>query len=266
MSHDTSSSSMVRESLIREIELLREQKLSLENDLKLFLCQKEELEIERDSYKNKYNKLNDFLIESSLSPCRDIETEYEDPKTIPDKNNNNKLIRKVQISLNVDELLSQNKYLTESNQNLRNELDMLKNSMKKLKASASGARTPQSQFNPSNSIDFIQSNDSSKINILNKKKMINLLNRAEQFIQEQTSVPLAVELISELKCLIESLLENLNDKLTANLHQRKVNKMLANRIQDLEKQINAYLKPKLNKQDVMLTFDNNIKTIMYVYV
>ncbi len=96
--------------------------------------------------------------------------------------------------------------------------------------------------------------------------MINLLNRAEQFIQEQTSVPLAVELISELKCLIESLLENLNDKLTANLHQRKVNKMLANRIQDLEKQINAYLKPKLNKQDVMLTFDNNIKTIMYVYV
>ncbi len=42
--------------------------------------------------------------------------------------------------------------------------------------------------------------------------------------------------------------------------------MLANRIQDLEKQINAYLKPKLNKQDVMLTFDNNIKTIMYVYV
>ena len=63
--------------------------------------------------------------------------------------------------------------------------------------------------------------------------------------------------MTELKCLIESLLENLNDKLTANLHQRKVNKMLANRIQDLEKQISVYLKPKLSKQDVMSSFDDN---------
>lgn len=33
----------------------------LDNDLKLIVCQKEELEIERDSFKNKYAKLNQEL-------------------------------------------------------------------------------------------------------------------------------------------------------------------------------------------------------------
>jgi predicted nucleic acid-binding Zn-ribbon protein len=54
----------VKENLIKEIEMLREQKTTIENDLKLILCQKEEIEIERDSFKSKYLKLNEFLIAS----------------------------------------------------------------------------------------------------------------------------------------------------------------------------------------------------------
>jgi len=234
--NQTNNTSNIKETLIKEIELLKEQKQMLENDLKIFLCQKEELEIERDSFKDKYNKLNEFLVGTA-----DI-IEYEEPKT--DKNNN-KLARKAQISLNVDEILSQNKYLNESNQHLKQELDMLKNSMKKLK-------TGSKLFNKNDYLEF--QIDSSK-NVLNKKRIICTLNKADAFIQEQTnSSSLSIELINDLKSLIESLLENLNDKITANLHQRKVNKMLATRIQDLEKQINCYLVPK---SDILSSFDND---------
>lgn len=46
-----------------------------------------------------------------------------------------------------------------------------------------------------------------------------------------------LDLIGELKSTLETLIEALNDKLIANAHQRKVNKMLAERIQDLERQL-----------------------------
>ena len=53
--------SEMRENLIKEIEQLKEQKNQIEYELNLIQCQKEETEIERDSFKDKYNKLNDFL-------------------------------------------------------------------------------------------------------------------------------------------------------------------------------------------------------------
>ena len=67
----------MKENLIKEIELLREQKTVIENDLKLVLCQKEEIEIERDSFKSKYLKLDEFLLETAS-----ISLHYaEDPAT-----------------------------------------------------------------------------------------------------------------------------------------------------------------------------------------
>lgn len=44
--------------LIERLEKSTDRIQQLENDLKLVLCQKEELEIERDSFKTKYSKLN----------------------------------------------------------------------------------------------------------------------------------------------------------------------------------------------------------------
>ncbi len=257
----TQASSNLRESLIKEIELLREQKTTLENDLKIFLCQKEELEMERDSFKNKYNKLNEFLIESSNSPNLTTNSiDYEESNVDQDKNNN-KMIRKVQISLNIDELVSQNKYLTESNQNLKEELDLLKNSMKKLKGQATVSVS--AKFLTVNKTDILEQQSNESKNIINKKMILNLLNKTDLFIQELESNNMnlnatnAIELLIELKGLIENLLENLNDKLTASQHQRKVNKMLATRIQDLEKQISLYFKPKSKKEEVSSSFHQN---------
>ena len=53
-SAESSSNLSIREGLIKEIESLKESKSQIENDLKLVLCQKEELEIERDSFKDRY--------------------------------------------------------------------------------------------------------------------------------------------------------------------------------------------------------------------
>jgi len=96
------------------------------------LCQKEEIEIERDSFKEKYLKLNKFLLDTQTQVGENRE---------PDLNNNNnqegfstatlQSLDRSRVSLCVDEIISRNKYLTESNRNLREELDMLKSSSKR---------------------------------------------------------------------------------------------------------------------------------------
>lgn len=59
-----------RENLIKEIEQLKEQKQQLECELNLSQCLQEEIEIERDSFKAKYNQLNEFLAKSCMNQNR----------------------------------------------------------------------------------------------------------------------------------------------------------------------------------------------------
>ena len=66
-----------RENLIKEIEQLKEQKQQIESDLNLSQCLKEEIEIERDSFKAKYNQLNEFLAKSSIKQIQDSESNSE---------------------------------------------------------------------------------------------------------------------------------------------------------------------------------------------
>ncbi len=246
-----SSNLSIREGLIKEIESLKESKSQIENDLKLVLCQKEELEIERDSFKDKYLKLNEFLIStgSSPHPC-DMNNNSD---TVPEINYQKLDIS--QIRLNIDELVSQNKYLNESNQHLKEEVELSKSQCKKYKSliQSNNSAANIESLHSSNSNNSIKlntaiNNVSSEINLINKMKIKNLLKTADDliqnyhFTQENQSQNAIIELINELKLVVESLVESLNDKLTANQHQRKVNKMLATRIQDLEKQINDYSK------------------------
>lgn len=79
------------------------------------------------------------------------------------------------------------------------------------------------------------------------KKVKVILFRAEQLLSQaavstkhidvDSEEAEMLELVRELKGTVEALLEGLNDKLIASSHQRKVNKMLADRIQDLERQL-----------------------------
>ena len=266
-SAESSSNLSIREGLIKEIESLKESKSQIENDLKLVLCQKEELEIERDSFKDRYLKLNEFLI-STGSSSQPIDMN-NNPDSVPEINYQKLDVS--QIRLNIDELVSQNKYLSESNQHLKEELESSKSQCKKYKSliqSNNSAPSIESHHssNSNNSIKLNSAlnNISSEINLINKMKIKNLLKSADDFIQnyhstqENQSQNAIIELINELKLVIESLVESINDKLTANQHQRKVNKMLATRIQDLEKQINEYSKmtSTTNVEDTPLTPTN----------
>lgn len=224
------SANMLKENLIKEIEILREQKTTIENDLRLALCQKEEIEIERDSFKDKYFKLNKFLL--------DIAT----PSLKPDQNNNTGInldtLNRSKISLYVDELMSQNKYLTESNKNLKEELE-------NLKKCSNRTRQP------------LQQSEEAGI-VVSKSKVMHLLSQADQFITEMKetnddNTEMAVLLV-ELKSTMEKLYEGLADKLIANAHQRKVNKILAERIQDLERQLNSTKNDQITTDEPLISF------------
>lgn len=238
-----SNANSVKEGLIKEIEQLREQKNTIENDLRLALCQKEEIEIERDSYKEKYIKLNKFLVDTQV-----------DPKWLDLNNNSGNFVEnldRTRLSLNIDEIMSQNKYLAESNRNLKEELDILKVSPTKQQQQQkiSTVNTNQAQAQTSKyqlSQAAQNSSDISQSGIISKQKVKIMLVKVDQYLAQasrrQSNDPQdseLFELISELKTTIETLIEGLNDKLIANAHQRKVNKMLAERIQDLERQLNS---------------------------
>ncbi|RNA12614.1 coiled-coil domain-containing protein [Brachionus plicatilis] len=185
----------VRQSLIKEIEELREQNTTIENDLKMALCQKEELEIERDSFKDKYFKLNNFVEDSSSH-----------------------------LGIRVDELVSKNKYLSDMINNLKEEIGMLRQNGKK-------------------STDINQ-----KLHPISNYKQ-----KVDFFIQNNHDLGQNLAaLLDESKCVINLLVDGLNDKLVAFQHQKKVNKMLASRVQDLEKQINILNNGELSNDTSLL--------------
>lgn len=188
----------LRENLIKEIEQLKEQKNQVESELSLIQCQKEETEIERDSFKARYNKLNDFLstfsVRATDNPAEDLKVN-ETNVELADQNKR-VLINKSLLGVSIDELLSQNKYLNESNRNLKQEV----NNLKAAKAL-------------------------SESHLVNKKYIDHALNKANAYLEENTAghtTPHSYELIHELKSLVENVSENLDDKVIANNHQRKV--------------------------------------------
>jgi hypothetical protein len=275
-----SSFQSVRESLIKEIELLKEQKLNMENELKMAQCQREEIEQERDAYKTKYTKLNRLLIQSTttnLSAVNQSDLNNNNSNETGDKDEPTEAVMKAwfcglaespsalsRVGFNIDEVISQNKYLLESNKYLKEELEMVKSALKKYKYQLTTVNTGNQSIASSNSVlisDTGQVNKSQIKNLLkSSESFLSRINHQQQLQQQSHELDAddtassdqiekatallsaASELVKELKLLAESLIENVNDKTTANSHQRKVNKMLANRIQDLEKEIETYFK------------------------
>ncbi len=237
-----------KENLIKEIELLKEQKTTIENDLKLILCQKEEIEIERDSFKNKYLKLNEFLLETTSVDLRENGHEKDDSflKTFDTKL---KSLNRSLVRLSVDELISKNKFLNETNLNLKEELENCKNNSKKYKNSIT---KDGAAINFENYTKDPQPDSQLITNTLNKAEIKKLLKSVDKILTKSDKIDQGmdsslVKVISELKLIVETLIESLNDKTIAYSHQRKANKMLATRIQELEQQIELQKLDNINQ-------------------
>ncbi|UJR09216.1 hypothetical protein I4U23_013464 [Adineta vaga] len=171
--------------LLERLEQANERILQLENDLKLLVCQKEELEIERDSFKNKSNKLNKMF-----------------------SGNENSLV-------DIELILSENQYFKEKLNEITREKDL-----------AIANATKYKELLQSHQSEKIQSSGS----ILTYKQVRSLINQS--YI-----LPNTPEIENDLRAIAEALFENLKDKNVTIVHQRKINKILANRIAELEKRL-----------------------------
>ena len=223
-----------REMLIKEIEMLKEKNLESESDLKMIICQKEEFELERDSYKSKFKMLNQFLVENSTLGKQ-------------------QLINRQILSINIDEIISSNKYLVETNKNLKEEIRLLNENLNKYK------KTPQQQQKP-------QASSNEESSVLNKREIKALLKKSNEFLelnslnsQQPQQMVYSLKLIKELSTVCDALLDSLNDKHVGLQHQRKCNKLLATRIQDLEIEINSFKTTSsiTNDEDSLIKFNDD---------
>ncbi|CAF1060551.1 unnamed protein product [Rotaria sordida] len=177
--------------LLERLEQSNERINQLDNDLKLIVCQKEELEIERDSFKTKYSKLNQEL-----------------NKIL---NGNEKHI------VDIELVLSENRFLKEKINELIQEKNLLATNAAKYKELL---QTHRSAYNR---LGKVQSSGS----ILTHKQVRSLINQSYL-------VPNTPETEQDLRSIAEALYENIKDKNITIIHQRKTNKILANRVTELE--------------------------------
>ncbi|CAF3785815.1 unnamed protein product [Rotaria sp. Silwood1] len=178
--------------LLKRLEQSNERINQLDNDLKIIVCQKEELEIERDSFKTKYSKLNQEL-----------------NKIL---NGNEKHI------VDIELVLSENRYLKEKINELIQEKNLLAANTAKYKDLL---QTHRSAYNR---LGKVQSSG----NILTNKQVRSLINQSYL-------VPNTADTEQDLRSIAEALYENIKDKNITIIHQRKTNKILANRVAELEK-------------------------------
>ncbi|CAF1101402.1 unnamed protein product [Adineta ricciae] len=173
--------------LLECLEQANERILHLENDIKSLVCQKDELEIERDSFKDKSTKLNKMLTKSENS------------------------------FVDVELVLSENRYLKEKLNEVTREKDLAISNALKYKELL---QTHQSER--------LQS--SSGGSVLTYKQVRSLINQSYM-------LPNTPENENDLRAIAEALFENLKDKNVTIVHQRKINKILANRVAELEKRL-----------------------------
>jgi hypothetical protein len=216
-STSTTNKNDEREILIKEIECIKEKNTTLENDFNLIVCQKEEVEIERDSYKNKLKLLNKFMIENS------------------------RFGGKEELSVNIDEIISKNKYLIETNKLLNEYCSTLLSKKKTNRKQDEGGNEEQT-------------------NVLNKNGIKELLKKSNEFTLNHPETT-SIELIKELNKVFETLLDTLNDKHVGLQHQRKCNKLLALRIQELELEINSFKTLTKQQDEKLIKFDDEFNLI-----
>ncbi|CAF1336963.1 unnamed protein product [Adineta steineri] len=180
--------------LLNHLEQSNERINELHNDLKLITCEKEELEIERDSFKIKYNKLNQELNKML--------------------NGNEKCI------VDIELVLSENRYLKEKIIELTREKSLAIANANKYKDLI---QTQRSAFHRQGKIQ--SSGD------------ILTYNQVRSVINQSYILPNNPETDNDLRSIAEALFENIKDKNVTIIHQRKINKLLASRIIELEKRL-----------------------------
>ncbi|KAM5284829.1 coiled-coil domain-containing protein 149 isoform 1-T1 [Hipposideros larvatus] len=186
-----------REDLVQQLERAKEQIESLEHDLQASVDELQDVKEERSSYQDKVERLNQEL--------NHILGGHE-----------NRII-------DVDALCMENRYLQERLKQLHEEANLLKSNIAKYKNALERRKNSKGQG---------KSGSSALTGVLSAKQVQDLLSE-----DHGCSLPATPQSISDLKSLATALLETIHEKNMVIQHQRQTNKILGNRVAELEKKL-----------------------------
>ncbi|KAL7976390.1 hypothetical protein Chor_015454 [Crotalus horridus] len=186
-----------REDLVQQLEKAREQIETLQLDLQATLDELQDVKEERYFYQDKSDKLNQEL--------------------------NYVLGGHVDRIIDIDALCMENRYLHERLRQVQEEVNILKSNIVKYKNALERRK---------NSKGHSKSNSSALTGILSAKQVQELLSE-----DHGCSLPATPQSISDLKSLATALLETIHEKNMVIQHQRQTNKILGNRVAELEKKL-----------------------------
>ncbi|XP_037685441.1 coiled-coil domain-containing protein 149 isoform X2 [Choloepus didactylus] len=186
-----------REDLVQQLETAKEQIESLEHDLQASVDELQDVKGERSSYQDKVERLNQELNHILGG-------------------NENRII-------DVDALCMENRYLQERLKQLHEEVNLLKSNIAKYKNALERRKNAKGQS---------RSSSSALTGVLSAKQVQDLLSE-----DHGCSLPATPQSISDLKSLATALLETIHEKNMVIQHQRQTNKILGNRVAELEKKL-----------------------------
>ncbi|XP_009877661.1 PREDICTED: coiled-coil domain-containing protein 149 [Apaloderma vittatum] len=186
-----------REDLVQQLEKAREQIEALRYDLQAALDELHDVKEERSFYQDKSDRLNQEL--------------------------NHVLGGHENRIIDVDALCMENRYLQERLKQLQEEVNLLKCNITKYKSALERRRNSKTQS---------RSSSSALTGVLSAKQVQELLSE-----DHGCSLPATPQSISDLKSLATALLETIHEKNMVIQHQRQTNKILGNRVAELEKKL-----------------------------
>nr|XP_040043570.1 coiled-coil domain-containing protein 149-like isoform X2 [Gasterosteus aculeatus aculeatus] len=187
-----------REDLVKQLERAGEQNEVLEQSAKSLTDELQDVRAERDVFQQKAHRLNVEM---------------------------NHILGNDEIRmLDVDALCMENRYLHERFCQLQEEVSLLKANLVKYKSALDCRKTSKFCGKP---------NSSALTGVLSAKQVKELLLSEEN----SCSLPVTPQSISDLKSLATALLETIHEKNMVIQHQRQINKILGNRVGELEKKL-----------------------------
>ncbi|XP_071361769.1 coiled-coil domain-containing protein 149-like isoform X2 [Trachinotus anak] len=187
-----------REDLVKQLERAREQNEVLEHSVKSLSDELQDVRAERDVFQQKAHRLNVEM---------------------------NHIVGNDEIRiLDIDALCMENRYLHDRLSQLQEEVNLLKTNLVKYKSALECRK---------NSKICGKTNSSALTGVLSAKQVKELLLSEEN----GCSLPVTPQSISDLKSLATALLETIHEKNMVIQHQRQINKILGNRVAELEKKI-----------------------------
>ncbi|XP_053711891.1 coiled-coil domain-containing protein 149-like isoform X1 [Synchiropus splendidus] len=187
-----------REDLVKQLERAGEQNEVLEHTVKSLTDELHDVRAERDVFQQKAHRLNREM---------------------------NHLVGNDEVRmLDIDALCMENRYLHERLSQLQEQVHMLKANMVKYKSALESRKNSKTGGKP---------NSSALTGVLSAKQVKELLLSEEN----GCSLPVTPQSISDLKSLATALLETIHEKNMVIQHQRQINKILGNRVAELEKKL-----------------------------